>query len=71
VAYDISALMQYRFINLHDAANYVIKDKLTKAGGRGGCISIDKRGHIEMPFNTVGMFRGSIDTRKVMKVMIY
>ena len=71
VAYDISALMQYRIINLHDAANYVIKDKLTKAGGRGGCIAIDRSGHIEMPFNTEGMFRGYINTNGQMKVMIY
>ncbi|MBK9730509.1 MAG: isoaspartyl peptidase/L-asparaginase [Chitinophagaceae bacterium] len=71
VAYDISALMQYRIINLHDAANFVIKDKLTKAGGRGGCIAMDKNGHIEMPFNTEGMFRGYINTRGVMKVSIY
>lgn len=71
VAYDISALMQYRNINLHDAANYVIKDKLVKAGGRGGCIAIDKNGHIEMPFNTEGMFRGYINTKGQLKVSIY
>ncbi|MEP7127239.1 MAG: isoaspartyl peptidase/L-asparaginase [Chitinophagales bacterium] len=71
VAYDISALMQYRIINLHDAANFVIKDKLTKAGGRGGCIAMDKNGHIEMPFNTDGMFRGYINIKGVMKVSIY
>ncbi|MCY7411364.1 MAG: isoaspartyl peptidase/L-asparaginase [Chitinophagales bacterium] len=71
VAYDISSLMQYRIINLHDAANYVIKEKLTKAGGRGGCIAIDKNGHIEMPFNTEGMFRGYINTKGQMVVSIY
>jgi beta-aspartyl-peptidase (threonine type) len=71
VAYDISALMQYRVINLHDAANYVIKDKLVKAGGRGGCIAMDKNGHIEMPFNTDGMFRGYINTKGLLKISIY
>ena len=71
VAYDISALMQYRIINLHDAAQYVIKDKLVKAKGRGGCIAMDKNGHIEMPFNTEGMFRGYINTKGQLKVMIY
>ncbi len=64
-------MMQYRIINLHDAANYVIKTKLTQAGGRGGCIAIDHNGHIEMPFNTEGMYRGYINTRGEMKVMIY
>lgn len=71
VAYDISSMMQYRIINLHDAANYVIKTKLTAAGGRGGCIAIDRNGRIEMPFNTEGMFRGSINTSGVMSVFIY
>lgn len=71
VAYDISALMQYRVINLHDAANYVIKDKLVKAGGRGGCIAMDRNGHIEMPFTTDGMFRGYINTKGILKVSVY
>ncbi|MEO5675125.1 MAG: isoaspartyl peptidase/L-asparaginase [Chitinophagales bacterium] len=71
VAYDISAIMQYRFISLHDAANYVVRTKLKKEGGRGGCIAIDRAGHIEMPFNTEGMFRGFINTHGVMKTMIY
>ncbi|MBA3648453.1 MAG: isoaspartyl peptidase/L-asparaginase [Chitinophagales bacterium] len=71
VAYDISALMQYRIISLHDAANYVIKTKLTQKKGRGGCIAIDRSGHIEMPYNTEGMFRGYITTHRQLKVMIY
>jgi beta-aspartyl-peptidase (threonine type) len=71
VAYDISALMEYRIISLHDAANYVIKTKLTKSGGSGGCIAIDHFGHIEMPFNTEGMFRGYINTSGQLKVMIF
>src|SRR4030095_16042561 len=68
VAYDISALMQYRIISLHEAANYVIKEKLTKDGGRGGCIAMDRNGHIEMPFNTEGMFRGYINTKGQLNV---
>jgi len=71
VAYDISALMQYRIITLHDAANYVIKIKLTQSKGSGGCIAIDRFGHIEMPFNTEGMFRGYINTQGKLQVMIY
>ncbi|MEO8146918.1 MAG: isoaspartyl peptidase/L-asparaginase [Bacteroidia bacterium] len=71
VAYDISALMQYRNITLKDAATYVIMQKLKKAGGRGGCIAIDKYGHIQMPYTTDGMFRGYIDTKGKMNVMIW
>src|SRR6185295_7660500 len=40
VAYDISALMEYRGMTLDTAANEVIKHKLVNIGGRGGCIAI-------------------------------
>jgi beta-aspartyl-peptidase (threonine type) len=33
-------------------------DKLVKAGGSGGIISVDKFGNVSMPFNSEGMFRG-------------
>ena len=46
-------------------------EKLVEIGGRGGCICIDKKGNIEMPFNTEGMFRGSIDKKGKVEVMIY
>lgn len=61
VAYDISALMQYQKLSLKDASDKVVMDKLVKFGGAGGVISIDKDGNIAMPFNTPGMYRGSID----------
>ncbi|MCB9360074.1 MAG: isoaspartyl peptidase/L-asparaginase [Flavobacteriales bacterium] len=57
-AYDLSALMAYKEINLIDAANYLIHDKMKKIGGDGGLIALDKYGNIAMPFNTFGMFRG-------------
>lgn len=61
VAYDISALMQYQKLSLKDASDKVVMDKLVKFGGAGGVICIDKDGNIAMPFNTPGMYRGSID----------
>ncbi len=60
VAYDISALMEYRGLSLHDAAVKVIKNKLLKQKASGGIIGIDKYGNITMTFNTEGMFRGYI-----------
>ncbi len=57
VAHDISALMEYRGLSLEQAANIVIKDKLTKLGGDGGIIAIDRQGQIATPFNTSGMWR--------------
>jgi len=57
VAHDISALMEYRGVRLEQAANTVIKEKLTKLGGDGGVVAIDKQGNIATPFNTSGMWR--------------
>ncbi len=58
VAHDISALIEYKGLSLDSAANLVVNDKLVKAGGSGGVISVDKNGNISMPFNSSGMFRG-------------
>jgi L-asparaginase / beta-aspartyl-peptidase len=33
--------------------------KLKDVGGEGGLIAVDKNGHIEMPFNSEGMYRAS------------
>lgn len=60
VAYDISALMEYKNFSVEQAAGYVINAKLKKAGGSGGVIALDKNGNISMPFNTPGMYRGSV-----------
>jgi len=70
VSYDIAALMDYRGLPLKDAADKVIMEKLTKLGGTGGIIAIDKDGNIAMPFNTEGMYRGFIldDGKPVIKI---
>jgi L-asparaginase / beta-aspartyl-peptidase len=57
VAHDISALMEYKGLSIHDAADLVVNNKLVKAGGSGGVIGLDRRGNIAMPFNSAGMFR--------------
>ncbi|HEX7493955.1 MAG TPA: isoaspartyl peptidase/L-asparaginase, partial [Bacteroidales bacterium] len=58
VAHDISALMEYKGLTLKEASEQVVNEKLVKAGGSGGVISVDKSGKISMPFNSTGMFRG-------------
>ncbi|HNY02365.1 MAG TPA: isoaspartyl peptidase/L-asparaginase, partial [Bacteroidales bacterium] len=60
IAYDISALMEYRGMGLQEAANYVIQEKLKEKSGTGGVIGIDREGHYTMIFNTPSMFRGYI-----------
>jgi len=46
-------------------------DKLTKLGGTGGVIALDKNGNIAMPFNTSGMYRGYIDKNGKIVIKIY
>ncbi|KAA0993717.1 isoaspartyl peptidase/L-asparaginase family protein [Dyadobacter aurulentus] len=70
VAYDISALMEYKGMPLKEAANEVVK-KLVKRGGEGGIISLDRDGNIAMPFNSEGMYRGYIKNDGTREVLIY
>ena len=58
ISYDIAALMEYKGLGLEDAADLVVMDKLTAIGGSGGAVAIDRQGHIAMPFNSEGMYRG-------------
>ncbi len=57
VAYDISALMEYKGLSLRNACQEVVLKKLVAIGGEGGLIAIDKHGNIELPFNSEGMYR--------------
>ncbi|HEY4619174.1 MAG TPA: isoaspartyl peptidase/L-asparaginase [Flavobacterium sp.] len=71
VAYDISALMEYKGLSLENAAKEVIQKKLSKLGGDGGIVAMDKEGNITMEFNTAGMYRASINTKGELTIGIY
>jgi beta-aspartyl-peptidase (threonine type) len=71
VAYDISALMEYKGLTLQEAAREVVMKKLKKLGGRGGIIAIDNKANIAMPFNTPGMYRGHIDNAGHITIEFY
>ena len=71
VAYDISALMAYKNMSLAEAADMVVMEKLVKAGGEGGVIAVDRDGNVAMPFNSPGMFRGTIDAAGKVSIAIY
>jgi Asparaginase len=71
VAYDISAMMEYKGISLEKAAESVIQDKLTDLGGTGGVVAIDSNGTISMEFNTSGMYRAHMDHNGTLKIAIY
>lgn len=70
VAHDISALMEYRKMELSDAAQAVL-EKVANLGGTGGLIAVDKRGNIALPFNTAGMYRGHVDSAGKLVIEIY
>jgi len=58
VAFDISALMDYKGFSLEKAAHEVIFNKIDHMGGSGGgIIAVDKNGNISMVFNTGLMHR--------------
>jgi L-asparaginase / beta-aspartyl-peptidase len=71
VAHDISALMEYKGLTLSEASELVVNEKLVKAGGSGGVISLDKSGNVSMPFNSTGMFRGYATADGKEGILIY
>jgi beta-aspartyl-peptidase (threonine type) len=60
VAHNISAMMEYGGVSLQTAADSVIMHQLTKLGGDGGIVALDRQGNISMTFNSAGMYRGYI-----------
>jgi beta-aspartyl-peptidase (threonine type) len=71
VAYDISAQMEYQKKTLKEATKDVIQRKLTKLGGTGGVVALDKKGNMSFEFNTAGMYRASMDDKGNLVVKIY
>lgn len=71
VAYDISAMMEYKESSLKEASKEVIQEKLTKLGGTGGIVAIDNKGNISMEFNTAGMYRAHMNAKGELKIGIY
>ncbi len=67
---DISALMEYKNLNIAAACREEIR-KLTLMGGTGGVIGLDKQGNIAMEFNTSGMFRGYIKSNGEKVISIF
>ncbi len=71
VAYDISAMMEYKGISLQEASQEVIQKKLTALGGTGGIVAIDNKGNVSMEFNTAGMYRATMNANDELTIGIY
>jgi L-asparaginase / beta-aspartyl-peptidase len=69
VAYNVSALMEYKGMSLKDAADEVIFHMLKK--NDGGIIAVDKDGNYATPFNTLGMYRGIATSDGVFEIKIW
>jgi beta-aspartyl-peptidase (threonine type) len=70
VAHDLSALMDYKGLSVEEAGKAVIK-KVGDLGGDGGLIALDKNGNMAMPFNTEGMYRGTVTKDGKIEILIY
>ena len=70
-AYDIAALLEYKQMSLVDAADAVVMKKLVAMKAEGGVIALDRQGNIAMPFNTEGMYRGSVRADGQLNIAIY
>jgi len=69
VAFNISALMEYKGYTLKQACDEMIYKRLPE--GSGGIIALDKDGNFEMPFNTVSMMRAAANSNGEFKVEIW
>lgn len=71
VAHDICARADYGGMSVAAAAELVVMERLGELGGSGGVIALDAEGHVAMPFNTRGMYRGVATAAGEMRVAVY
>lgn len=71
VAHDICARIAYRGDSVQRAADAVVLEVVPGLGGDGGVIALDAKGHVATPFNTEGMYRGTIDAQGKVRTAVY
>lgn len=69
LARDVSAVMEYKGLNLQEAVDYVIKHRLDE--GFAGLIAVSNKGEVVCGFNSNGMFRGCATEDGFMEVAIW
>lgn len=69
VAYNVSALIEYKSYSLEKAATEIIHKQITK--GDGGLIAVDKNGKYAIVYNTTGMFRAAANSEGIFEVKIW
>lgn len=71
IAYDISALMEYKGLSLQKACETVVLDRVKKDEGDVGVIGVDHQGNIALVFNSDRMHRGWKTSTKESGIKIY
>lgn len=69
LAREVAAVMEYKGLNLQEAVDFVIKERLDE--GQAGLIAVSKNGEVACGFNTTGMFRGCATEDGFMEVGIW
>ena len=70
-AYDVSCLMEYKGLSLHEAMDVVVNKKLRELDGEGGMIGVDAQGNYALILNSAGMYRGYRSSDGSSDVAIY
>ncbi len=70
-AHEVCMRVTQMRVPLQRAAAEVINQEIPAMGGNGGAIALDDKGHVAMPFNTDGMYRGWIGADGVPHVALY
>lgn len=71
VAYEVSALMEFKNLTLEQATKEVVQKRLPEIGGDGGLIAVDAQGNISLEFNTAGMYRAFAKANSPKTIKIY
>lgn len=71
VSHDVVALIKYRGLNVQQAVDTVILEKLKPAGGEGGAIALDPQGRFAASQNSDGLYRGYVTKDGKSHVILY
>ncbi len=68
--HEIASRMRYLGESLEQASSIVVA-QLGEIGGSGGLVAVDAQGNVALPFNSAGMYRGTIGADGVAHTGIY
>ena len=71
IAREVCALVQYREQTVQDAADEVIKGRLSESKGSGGVIVLSPNGAMAWSFNTPGMYRARMSATSSPQISIF